>query len=197
MQNKVLACLATHFNVKKNVVQSVVKLDRPITQYGKVTCLEGGDFMIACDLAQETEDSWNTSFIQVEICLFFVYAVSYHSFLQYIQLVDRYAHQKRRKPEFELKNFFSQLKCILVLELPSSAKLNLAAPTMIILALIQGIKATLTNGIYYYKIPGIDEIVDLTTVQCVVGRIQDKGGWAIIDQSDEMAIQVDQYRSQV
>jgi len=75
--------------------------------------------------------------------------------------------------------------------LPSSAKLNLAAPTMIILALIQDIQATLTNGIYYYKISGIDEIVDLTTVQCIVRRIQDKSGWAIIDRSDEMAIQVD------
>jgi len=105
--------------------------------------------------------------------------------------VDRYAHQKRRKPEFEPQNFFGQLKHILILELPSSAKLNLAALTTIILALIQGVKATLTNGIYYYKIPGIDEIVDLTTVQCIVGRIQDKGGWAIIDWSDEMAIQVD------
>jgi len=81
MQNKVLACLATHFNVKKNVIQSVVKLDQPITQYGKVTRLEGGDLMIARDLVQETEDSRDASFIRVEICLFFVYAVSYHSFL--------------------------------------------------------------------------------------------------------------------
>ena len=97
----------------------------------------------------------------------------------------------RRKPEFEPRNFFGQLKRILVLELPSSARLNLVAPTTVILALIQGVKATLTNGVYHYKIPGMDEVVDLTTVQCVVGRIQDRGEWAIIDRSDEMAIQVD------
>jgi len=54
IRNKVLACLATRFNVKKNVVQSVIKLDQPITQYGRVTRLEGGDLMIGRDLVPET-----------------------------------------------------------------------------------------------------------------------------------------------
>ena len=87
IQNKVLACLATRFNVKKNVVQSVIKLDQPITQYGRVTRLEGGDLMIGRDLVPQTEDGRDASFVRVESCalsyaqlpehnLFLVYSTS-------------------------------------------------------------------------------------------------------------------------
>lgn len=70
IRNKVFACLATRFNVNKNVVQSVIKLDQPITQYGRVTRLEGGDLMIGRDLVPETDDSRDASFVRVEYCLF-------------------------------------------------------------------------------------------------------------------------------
>ena len=52
---------------------------------------------------------------------------------------------------------------------------------MVIVALIQEVKATVRNSIYYYKDFGVDEVVDLTTLQCVVGRIQARDKWAIID----------------
>ena len=70
LRNKVGACLATRFNVKKDVIQSVINLNRPITQYGRVTRLEGGDLMIGRDLVQETEGSRDASFVRVESCLF-------------------------------------------------------------------------------------------------------------------------------
>jgi hypothetical protein len=63
MQNKVLACLATRFNVGRNVVQSVVKLDQPIIQYGKVTRLEGGDLMVGRDFVTGTDDTRDASFV--------------------------------------------------------------------------------------------------------------------------------------
>ena len=77
------------------------------------------------------------------------------------------------------------------MELPSSQRLNLDEPTTVIVALIREVKATLRNGIYYYKNFGADEVVDLNALQCVVGRIQDRDEWAVIDQSDNVDIQVD------
>jgi hypothetical protein len=68
--------------------------------------------------------------------------------------------------------------------------LKLADPTTIILAVIQTVKATLDNDIYYYTEFGVNEVVDLTTMQAVVGRILDRGKWAIIDRSDILPIQV-------
>ena len=97
----------------------------------------------------------------------------------------------RKTPDFEEQNFFGQLGCILILELPSAQKLHLAKPTMVIVAVIWEVKAKLKDGIYYYKEFGLDEVVDLETIQCVVGRIQDRGEWALIDQSDSVAINAD------
>jgi hypothetical protein len=104
--------------------------------------------------------------------------------------VDRYARQRGRTPEFEPQQFFGQLKRLLVLELPTAPQLKLANPTTIILAVIQNVKATLDNNIHYYTALGVDEIVDLTMVQCVVGRIRDREKWAIMDRSDSLPIQV-------
>jgi len=118
-------------------------------------------------------------------------AISDHSLVQYTQYVDRHARHNRRTPDFEEKNFFGQLKHILLLELPLAPRLNLAKPTTLILALIHKVKATLMDGIYYYKDFGVEEVVDLNTVQCVVGRIKDRGEWGIINPSDNMVIQVD------
>ena len=63
IQNKVLACLAMRFSVQKSVVQSVVKLDQLIVQYGRVSCLGGGDLMIGCHFVKKTEDSRDASFV--------------------------------------------------------------------------------------------------------------------------------------
>jgi hypothetical protein len=97
----------------------------------------------------------------------------------------------RKTPDFEEKTFFGQLKRILVLELPATPRLNLVEPTTLILALIQEVKVTLKDGIFFYKDFGVEEVVDLKTVQCVVGRVKCRGEWAIIDRSDNVVIQVD------
>jgi hypothetical protein len=122
---------------------------------------------------------------------FHIFAISEQSLLQYTQFVDRNARYMRRTPDFEEQNFFGQLGRILLLELPPAPKLRLAEPTTIILAVIREVKAKLRDGIYYYEEFGVDEVVDLETIQCVVGRIQDRGKWAIIDRSDSMANNVD------
>ena len=121
---------------------------------------------------------------------FSVRTISEHYFFQYCQLVDRYAHQRRTAPVFEMQQFFGQLKRILVLEIPPTPELKLTTQTTIILAVIQNARTTEKNGFYYYKDFGVDEVVDLSTVQCVVGRIWDRSEWAIVDRSDSMAIQV-------
>jgi len=90
-----------------------------------------------------------------------------------------------------LQNFFGQLNRILLIELPSAQRLNLDEPTTVIVALIREVKTTLRNGIYYFKNFGVEEVVDLNTLQCVVGRVWDRDEWAIIDRSDNVDIQGD------
>ena len=117
----------------------------------------------------------------------FIFAMSEHSFLQYTQFVNRNARHLRKTPDFEEQIFFGQLGRILVLELPTAPKLHLTEPTTVIVAVIREVKAKLMDGIYYYEEFGVDEVVDLETIQCVIGRIKDRGKWALIDWSDSMA----------
>jgi len=95
--------------------------------------------------------------------------------------VDRHARCRGKTPDFKEKVFFAQLNHILVLELPPAPQLDLTEPITLILALIQEVNVTLRDGIYSYKEFGAEEVVDLKTVQCVVGRVKDRGEWAIID----------------
>jgi hypothetical protein len=44
-----------------------------------------------------------------------------------------------------------------------------------------------TYGINYYQEMGPLEVVDINTIQCVVGRIQDRKRWAIVDRSGFLA----------
>lgn len=99
--------------------------------------------------------------------------------------------RRGKTPDFEEKTFFGQLNRILVLELPPAPRLDLTEPTTLILALIQEVNVTLRDGVYSYKEFGPEEVVDLKTVQCVVGRVKDRHEWAIIDRSDNVEIPVD------
>ena len=123
--------------------------------------------------------------------VFFLFMQYLTTPLQYTLYVDRYARHRRKTPDFEEKTFFGQLKRVLVLELPVAPQLGLVKSTTLILALIQEVKATLKDGIYFYQEFGVEEVVDLKTIQCVVGRVKCKGEWAIVDRSDNAVIQVD------
>ena len=111
--------------------------------------------------------------------------------VQYETLVDKYAHQKRRQPEYEMKTFYGQLQHIFVVSLPSDAGLRIPEPTVHILASIKTCKVERSNAAldihYYSKLGGLD-ILDITCIQCVVGRISCvNNSWAVIDRSGDLA----------
>ena len=77
LRNKVLACLATQFDVQKSVIKSVIKLDQPIVQYGRVSGLEGSDLMLGHYFVKQTAED---IFCLSESCLLFICAFSEHLF---------------------------------------------------------------------------------------------------------------------
>jgi hypothetical protein len=108
---------------------------------------------------------------------------------QYELLVDKHAGTKGVPSEFTPKSFFGQLKNILVVTLSASKPLKLSAPTTLILAVIHSCNVDAHDDldIHYYKNLGRTEVVDMTAVQCVVGRVKVGGRWAILDRSGSMA----------
>ncbi|KAF9034253.1 hypothetical protein BJ165DRAFT_1512670 [Panaeolus papilionaceus] len=175
LRRRIWAALATQFDVDRRVVKAIVKLDQPVVQHGRVVRLDRGDLIRASDMVKDAEDSRDASYVR------------------YTLLVDIYARQKQRKPKFVYEEYFGQLKRTFAITIPCSKRLGVKTPTTVVLALMQELKVYLrTNGLYYYKRRGGEELVDMNTVKCVVGRIPCANGeWAVVDRSDLAGVHVD------
>ncbi|KAH9018362.1 hypothetical protein EDB83DRAFT_2570797 [Lactarius deliciosus] len=100
------------------------------------------------------------------------------TFVRYMMLVDKFAHMRRRKPNFELQTFYDPHKPIIIAAI-RNCKIKAPGP-----ADLEGI------DIHLYSTTGSLDLVDITSIQALVGRIEytvDGGGWAIIDRSGGLA----------
>ncbi|EKM79778.1 hypothetical protein AGABI1DRAFT_91151 [Agaricus bisporus var. burnettii JB137-S8] len=154
LQDKFYAALATRFEKTKAVIQAIVDLNKPITQYGRITCLGGGDTI-------------------------------------YVQMVDKYARYQNRRSEYVKRTFFGQAKRVLVLDLPTTPQLGLSSPSTVIYLVVEALKIRVENNLIYYSETGPIELVDLDTVQCLVGRVWDRNRWGIVDRSNVTIAQLD------
>jgi hypothetical protein len=103
-------------------------------------------------------------------------------------LVDKFAHQRHRTSEFELRDFYGQLLRLLIISIPESQNARVQ-PQTLVYALIKSVKLidSTTDGIKYYENFGSMEFVNLNQVKCVIGQIMDRGRWAIVDHSMSFA----------
>jgi len=101
-------------------------------------------------------------------------------------LVDKNARYAKRPVVLEPKVFFGQLQHIFVVDLQASPPLGLSKQTLILAAIhvCYNPQPKSENGIYYYSRDGHLEVVDITCVRCLVGRVKDGNEWAIVDRSD-------------
>jgi hypothetical protein len=111
------------------------------------------------------------------------FASPYHSSsntkFKYYQSIDKNTRYRNKRVELETRSFYGQLLRVLVIKEPREAK-------NILLAVVQSIKVDKTPGggnTTFYKEMGPSYVVDLNTVEGVVGRIRDRGCWAIVDRA--------------
>ncbi|KAF8229491.1 hypothetical protein L208DRAFT_1286506, partial [Tricholoma matsutake] len=90
--------------------------------------------------------------------------------------------------EFELCDFYGQLLCLLIINIPESQN-DQVQPQILVYALIKSVKLidSTADGIKYYANFESVEFVDLNQVKCVIGWIMDHGRWAIVDRSTSSA----------
>ncbi|KAF8239424.1 hypothetical protein L208DRAFT_1237679 [Tricholoma matsutake] len=158
---KLTVLLATCLDVTVQTIRQLIPKDSQFIQYGRVYQLEGGDVMRAHELNPPQSDSRDMSFIWV--C---------------IDVSDM----------FELRDFYGQLLRLLIINIPESQN-DRVQPQTLVYALIKSVKLIdcTTDGIKYYANFGSMEFVDLNQVKCVIGRIMDRGRWAIVDCSTSSA----------
>ena len=74
--------------------------------------------------------------------------------------------------------------------MPVTQDLRLDSPETVILMSIKNCPIEHHNDLdmhYYCNVDGYTEIVDITAIQCLVGRVFDCGWWMIIDRSRKLA----------
>jgi hypothetical protein len=113
-------------------------------------------------------------------------------------LVDKFAHMKRRKPIYEPQTFYGQLQHIYVVKFSDTCSDACVEPEKpVFLVAIRNCKLDRTDDaelakldIHLYNHTGTLDVVDITSVQALVGRVKVQvggGGWAIIDRSGALA----------
>jgi hypothetical protein len=109
-------------------------------------------------------------------------------------LVDKYARQGRHQPKYELQTFHGQLQHIYVVQFTTGCEdLGLDNPSTIILAAIRTCVLDEIDpqiqglDIRNYSKEGALHVIDITSVQCLVGCFLDRNAWAIIDRSGSLA----------
>ena len=87
-----------------------------------------------------------------------------------------------------LESFFGELQRIVKIAIPATSDLKLKEPQTLFYAIVRQCNAKQSReGFWEYKELGGLEAVDIGLIQCVVGRIFDRGKWVIIDRSGDRA----------
>ena len=191
----IAAALATRFDRDIRTVRINLS-SADIEEWGKVRRVDSdaGDTMHASTLVPAHDGTRDATFVRVRATSLFVHYPTESYYMQYEMLLDRFARQARRQPEYELRTFYGQLQHIYVVQFkdPRPA-LGLDEPTTVFLAAIR--TCILDNpdsqlqglDVQFYSKEGGLDVVDITSLQCLVGRIRDRAQWAIIDRSGSLA----------
>jgi len=85
-----------------------------------------------------------------------------------------------------LQTFFGELQQVIKIDVPATPQLNLKEPQTLFFAIIKQCNATQSKeGFWEYTTLGRLEVVNIGLIQCVVGRILDRGKWVIIDRGGD------------
>ncbi|KAK0433589.1 uncharacterized protein EV420DRAFT_1689531 [Desarmillaria tabescens] len=119
------------------------------------------------------------------------------TFVRYQMYVDKFANQRRHAEELELKTFYGRLERIIYIHFRASAHQDLHiqndADAHIILAVIrntvvdESLRELLKLDIHFSSHEGKLDVIDITSVQCLIGRVFDGDHCALIDHSGSLA----------
>ncbi|KZV98481.1 hypothetical protein EXIGLDRAFT_561804, partial [Exidia glandulosa HHB12029] len=117
--------------------------------------LDGGDTIHARALVPLRHDSRDASFIRYTLDV---------------------AHRRSRTSEFVMKVFFGQLLRIFVLPLPALPAYDQPEQRLLLAEIKEcnGLKTETAGGV---------NVIDLASIECLIGRIHDRGRWAVVDRS--------------
>ena len=147
--------------------------------------------MNASELISKSEDGRDASYVRVSEQSNLLTTAALNQ-IQVDMYVDIHARKRNVEPEFKIKRFYGQLQRLLAVPIRSSTSLILDDddPPVLVLAVIRSYDTdqTSTVGMEAYPISakGRMTVVDVSTIQCLIGRVRDVDvkRWAIIDRAE-------------
>ena len=106
---------------------------------------------------------------------------------------DLHKRSKKKEVKLALDTFFGELQTIYVVRFhdPTTiAALELGNNNEIVLAAIRSCNIRRSHkvlDIHYYKRNGELDVIDIQSIQALVGRIKDSDEWAVVDRSGSLA----------
>ncbi|KAH9889500.1 hypothetical protein C8Q73DRAFT_707899 [Cubamyces lactineus] len=168
---KLVGACITRFGTTIQVTRHTLK-QAEIEEWGRVRILPDGDIVRASSLCCDMGGSRDATFVRYEA------------------LVDRNARSRNAAIQLVSKTFYGQLQRVLVVHFPAMPATPITTATPLVFAIIRTCKVIDSHqslDIHYYTQTSTLDVVDITTVQCLVGRIHDRGRWAIIDRSGSLS----------
>ncbi|RXW13572.1 hypothetical protein EST38_g12282 [Candolleomyces aberdarensis] len=197
---RITAALVTHLSPLNaraedlGPIRSNVKRLLPLCSFeawGRLQHLECGDTMLASEIVpREMDDARDATYVRVHVFSFnFSDFTSFQ--MQYEALVDKNACSANGKSQYKLKTCFGQLQFIYLIKAPRMPQLGITQRTSFALAVINECDNPTPHlsGLdihLYSKFQGLD-VVDIATVQSLVGRVNWNRQWAIFARSGELA----------
>jgi hypothetical protein len=160
-----------------------------IMLYGKLQKLGGGDMIHASAILPPGPKNRDMTFVKVQVfCQTGTASFANRIFVQWTRTVDVNARQRNITPVYREEASYGRVDYFIHVRLPKSDTLRrtsrqrhhlLAAITPCILVA----EDDLENP-YYENLLTAPAIVDVEHIECVVGRIWDRGRWAIVQQRE-------------
>lgn len=187
--DKVVAHLCTRFGATPAVVRRA--LPAKFQHWAKVRLPNDGDVVRAAAMPRrKSEDGRDATYIRVSTAASPMHfrVLTYLS-VQYELFVDRYARFRNIESDFTPRMFYGQLQHILVVPVTALPSVNQPATTLV-LGVIRACHIESHHpslDIHFYSREGVLEVVDVTTIHGLIGRIKDRDEWATIERGGAKA----------
>ncbi|QRW21895.1 Transposase family tnp2 [Rhizoctonia solani] len=176
LRRQIVRYLTTCFEILAPAAEALIPNE--LEQWGRLRIGNGGDTIHARGFHKLRADGRDASFVRYQL------------------MVDQLADDARASPEFKEESQYGQLRHIFVLTIPpKTRKINPDPKKKQYLLLAQIYEAPVHideadeyRVVWYKGKLGTGEVVDVSTIHCVVGRIQDGNQWWIIDRSADNAL---------
>lgn len=163
---RIIVHLATQWGVSISRVKPFIPTD--VIQYGRINIKDGDTIRARLAYSGQQVGLRDATYIQYELVL------------------DRYACEPNRVPDFFGMTYFGCLNRIVVIDIPVIAGLVEEPETRILLDIEPCDVKKDAYGFMVYSSFRAQEVVDGSTARALVGRIFDRGKWVIVKRSGGM-----------